>query len=80
MRDSMAASTAGGWGRAPTKHISPRMGTPWALASPQSRRPKRRGAPPQAADSRCAKLNAIFGSAVLPLTLKSGTTRLSRNS
>ena len=26
---------------------------------------RRRAAPPQAADSRCAKLNAIFGSAVL---------------
>jgi len=49
-------------------------------AQGRRRRPKRRGAPPQAADSRCAKLNAIFGSAVLPLTLKSGTKRLSRNS
>ena len=29
---------------------------------------RRRAAPPQAADSRCTKLNAIFGSAVLPLT------------
>ena len=33
---------------------------------------KRRAAPPQAARSRGAKLNAIFGSAVLPLTSKSG--------
>ena len=37
------------------------------------RRPERRGAPPQAADSRCAKLNAIFGSALLPLISKSST-------
>ena len=44
-------------------------------AGGRRRRPKRRGAPPQAADSRCAKLNAIFGSAVLPLTSKSGTNR-----
>ena len=41
------------------------------LPGGRRRRPKRRGAPPQAADSRCAKLNAIFGSAVLPLTSKS---------
>ena len=33
---------------------------------------RRRAAPPQAADSRCAKLNAIFGSAVLPLTSNVG--------
>ena len=45
------------------------------LPGGRRRRPKRRGAPPQAADSRCAKLNAIFGSAVLPLTSKSGTNR-----
>ena len=30
--------------------------------------PQACGAPPQAADSRCAKLNAIFGSAVLALS------------
>ena len=33
---------------------------------------RRRAAPPQAADSRCAKLNAIFGSAVLALTSNVG--------
>ena len=40
------------------------------------RRLKRCGAPPQAADSRCAKLNAIFGSAVLALSTNFGTNRL----
>ena len=33
------------------------------------------GAPPQAADSRCANLYAIFGSAVLALSTNFGTNR-----
>ena len=37
-------------------------------AAGRRRRLAWRAAPPQAADSRCAKLNAIFGSALLPLT------------
>ena len=72
--------------RAPPEHaIERRLCTGRTPAQPYThcchlpggrrRRPKRRGAPPQAADSRCAKLNAIFGSAVLPLTSKSGTNR-----
>ena len=52
-----------------------------APPKPQARA-ARPGAPQacQAADSRCAKLNAIFGFAVLPLRLtsKSGTNRLGR--
>ena len=39
---------------------------------------QRRAAPPQAADSRCANLNAIFGFALLPKSSKSGTNRLRR--
>ena len=46
------------------------------LVAPQKQARAARPGAPQAADSRCAKLNAIFGSAVLALSTNFGTNRL----
>ena len=60
----------------PTKTTEGVRGARTARHQGRRRRLKRCGAPPQAADSRCAKLNAIFGSAVLALSTNFGTNRL----